>query len=195
VFTLRPGPVPLTSVAYWGPAAGLGGAPLPALSVRTGSPADLVSVSIEENPLAPVRVTGRMTDASTDVAVPVQAAPAPLSVLARSPESPRRSVLARGTSGLTATVALGQAQARAEASTDEAVVVTGELDVARYGAILRPHRLVGLRGAGASFDGLYRVREVTHLLERGGYRQRFRLGRPGTGTTTPAVPTATPIGG
>jgi hypothetical protein len=44
-----------------------------------------------------------------------------------------------------------------------------------------------MRGAGRSFDGLYQVRQVTHVLERGAYRQRFRLARPGTDTTTPVV--------
>ena len=61
------------------------------------------------------------------------------------------------------------------------------MDTSAYGAILRPHRLVGLRGAGRSFDGLYQVQKVTHVLQRGSYRQQFRLTRSGTDTTTPVV--------
>jgi len=74
------------------------------------------------------------------------------------------------------------------------VTATGELDVAGYGSILRSHRLVGVRGAGPSCDGLYQVDTVTHLIEQGGYRQKFTLVRPGVGTTAPVLPTS-PLGG
>lgn len=190
VFVLRPGPLPLTSVAYWGPAAGLAGRPLPALSVGTGSPADVLRLHFVDDALAPQRVTGLLDDASSAAARPLIAMPPQFSPLSRAPEPPRRTVLATGAGGLPAILARSRAQARADASSEEAVVAEGELDVASYGAVLQPHRLVGVRGAGAELDGMYRVDRVTHLLERGSYLQRFRLTRPGVGTTTAVVPTA-----
>ena len=42
---------------------------------------------------------------------------------------------------------MARAQARMDRSVD-AVVAEGELDGARYGGVLRPRGLVGMRGAG-----------------------------------------------
>ena len=78
----------------------------------------------------------------------------------------------------------------ADASAEQAVTAEGVLDTARYGTLLEPWRVVGVRGVGDAHDGLYRVRTVTHVLERGRFVQRFRLARSGTGTTTPVLPTA-----
>ena len=74
-------------------------------------------------------------------------------------------------------------------NTPDAVRGSGELDAARYGAVLRARQLVGVRGAGVDHDGLYYVRSVTHQIERGSYRQRFDLSREGTVSTVPLVPT------
>jgi hypothetical protein len=42
---------------------------------------------------------------------------------------------------------------------------------------------------GLSHSGIWYVRRVTHVLQRGSYRQRFQLSREGTGSLLPAVPT------
>ena len=65
---------------------------------------------------------------------------------------------------------------------------TGTLDVLRYGRVLRARGLVGVRGAGTAFDGLYYVSSVTHLIKRGEYKQSFTLARNGLISTLPAVP-------
>jgi hypothetical protein len=70
----------------------------------------------------------------------------------------------------------------------DAVFGTGTLDVARYGRILKSRRLVGVRGAGEAFDGLYYVTKVTHSIQRGDYRQSFTLARNALVSTLPAVP-------
>jgi len=195
VFVLRAGPVPLTSVAYWGPAAGLAGRPLPALSVGVGGTADVTDARFVHDALAPQRVVGRVADPDTGRILPLTAVPPAVSALSSRPQPATRVALSEGSGGVSASVARGRAQALADASADNAVIAEGTVDTGRYGAILRPHRLVGVRGAGRVFDGLYRVRGVTHVLERGSYLQRFRLGRPGIDTTTPAVPTAGGLGG
>ena len=53
----------------------------------------------------------------------------------------------------------------------------GTLHVTRYGQILRTRMLVGVRGAGLTYDGLYYVESVTHNLKRGEYKQSFSLSR------------------
>ena len=44
----------------------------------------------------------------------------------------------------------------------------------RYGRVLQARRLVGVRGAGMAFDGLYYVQSVTHTIKRGEYKQSSR---------------------
>lgn len=84
------------------------------------------------------------------------------------------------------TSAMARAQAQVDRSMD-AVVGEGELDGARYGSVLRPRGLVGLRGAGYSHDGLWYVRRVVHELAPNSYRQRFTIARDGYGSTVPVV--------
>jgi hypothetical protein len=69
----------------------------------------------------------------------------------------------------------------------EAVSAKGELDVLRYGSVLKPRRLVGVRGAGAAYDGLYYVKSVTHKIKSGEYKQSFELSRNGLISTVPQV--------
>ena len=53
----------------------------------------------------------------------------------------------------------------------------------RYGRVLKARQLVGVRGAGPAFDGLYYVKSVTHKLKRGEYKQSFTLVRNGLVST------------
>jgi hypothetical protein len=82
-------------------------------------------------------------------------------------------------------IALGLAEA---AKTSDAVTGTGALDVVRYGRILKARGLVGVRGAGDAFNGLYFVKSVTHKIKRGEYKQDFTLTRNGLVSTVPRVP-------
>ena len=70
----------------------------------------------------------------------------------------------------------------------EAVTGKGELDVVRYGRILKARGLVGVRGAGPAFDGLHYVKSVTHKIKPGQYKQSFELSRNGLISTIPRVP-------
>jgi hypothetical protein len=84
----------------------------------------------------------------------------------------------------------GQAATTALAASSrapDAITATGQLDTVRYGAVLRARRLVGVRGAGLTNDGMYYVRQVTHQIELGAYTQSFTLSREGTGTLLPVV--------
>jgi hypothetical protein len=80
---------------------------------------------------------------------------------------------------------LGMAEASKSADT---VTGRGTLDVGRYGRVLKPRQLVGVRGAGLAFDGLHYVTQVRHTIKRGEYKQAFNLSRKGLISTVPAVP-------
>jgi len=75
----------------------------------------------------------------------------------------------------------------AAAQNAEAVSCEGSLDVARYGGVLKARQLVGVRGAGPAFDGLYYVKSVTHKIKRGEYKQNFTLTRNGLVSTVQTV--------
>ncbi len=53
--------------------------------------------------------------------------------------------------------------------------------------MLRARHLVGVRGAGLAYDGLYYVSSVTHDIKRGEYKQSFSLTRDGLVSQTPVV--------
>ena len=70
----------------------------------------------------------------------------------------------------------------------DCVTGTGSLNVLRYGSVLKARQLVGVRGAGPAFDGLYFVSSVTNTIKRGEFKQSFELKRNGLVSTVPRVP-------
>ena len=67
------------------------------------------------------------------------------------------------------------------------VTGNGSLDVMRYNGLLRARMLVGVRGAGITYDGMYYVDSVTHNIKPGEYKQNFTLSRDGLISNTPKV--------
>ncbi len=192
VFYVTPGPTPFMNTAYWGPPIH-GGIPQPALSVNLGPVTNVNSISFSNNALAPVTVSGQVQDRQTNTTVPVMtfvSTRPPLSsepaILFNQPNT--RKVLFQG-SGLTITEAYARAQAQTDASTDNVVTASGELNAVRYGGILQSRGVVGLRGVGYNYDGLYYVKSVTHNITRGDYKQSFTLTRDGVGALSPVVTT------
>jgi hypothetical protein len=53
--------------------------------------------------------------------------------------------------------------------------------------MLKARQLVGVRGAGVAYDGLYYVQSVTSTLKRGQFKQNFQLTRNGLVSVTPRV--------
>src|SRR5262249_30066108 len=106
--------------------------------------------------------------------------------LVPSPTEARRTVLMRDTANQNPAQAATTALARATRSPDS-VRGEGELDSVRYGKVLRARKLVGVRGVGFTYDGLYYVRSVTHAIARGQYNQRFSTTREGTGSLSPVL--------
>ena len=143
------------------------------------------------NALTPVTVSGKVQDRTTNLVQPVSARvldESPLSLgSALATQSKVRNVWLGPTSGLSYTEAQARAQGRVDAAANSTIVAEGQLDTLRYGSLLEARRLVGVRGAGASYDGDYYVQHVTHSLALGQYKQSFTLLRQGVGATSPRV--------
>jgi hypothetical protein len=188
-FYVTPGPAPGMNTAYWGPKVRIG-LPQKALSVDMGAMTNVDSINFQNNATDATTVTGNVQDRDSNQATPVQTNTSTRPPLAAEPAlnqpNVARQVRFNPDGGLNSTQAMSQAQAITDASTDT-VSADGELNAARYGDILQARGLVGLRGVGYSYDGLYYVKKVTHKIKRGEYKQSFSLTREGLGATVPMV--------
>jgi hypothetical protein len=191
VFYIVPGPVPFANTAYWGPPV-REGVPQRALTFNMGPDSNVTSLNFQYNALSPVMVSGSMMDSQTNQSMPVQTFTSTRIPLVSQPASglPHiRRVLPEKTEGTSYMQGQACTQGRIDASFDNAVTAQGELDALQYGDLLHARKLVGLRGAGHSYDGSYYVKSVTHSISSGEYRQRFTLSREGTGALSPVVRT------
>jgi hypothetical protein len=192
IFTLRAGPVPLTNTAYWGPPKRVG-MPAPALTLGNSTFANVEQVTFGWNGRAAFQIMGLIPGPLEETpALPIVALePTLLPPLALKSPFPLSSLLGEklptGSDGFDEIRAMGQAQGRVNKSSTQVAKAEGVLDVSRYGSILRSGGLVGLRGAGTSFDGMWSVEKVTHKLRRNEYKQQFVLSRDGTEPLEPVV--------
>ena len=187
-FYVDPGPAPLTNVAYWGPEIRVG-PPQPALNVNMDVHTNVEALNFQFDGSSKVMPVVFVQNELTKVPIPIPIPDiSPLNPpLGLIPPFPARFELMRDTAKLSPVqaVMLGLAEA---AKTADAVTGTGSLDVLRYGRILQSRSLVGVRGAGEAFDGLYFVKSATHRIRRGEYKQDFTLVRNGLVSTVPRVP-------
>jgi len=186
VFYLRAGPTPGRNTAYWGPPVRQG-SPQHALSVNMGPNSNVDKIDFQNNSLAAVEVVGRVLDSSTNKPAPLQIPASQRSPLAGATPKTKRIMQFRK-SGLTGMQASARARGIMDAAADNAVTCSGELDSVRYGGLLQARELVGVRGAGRTYDGLWYVKKVTHKIRQDEYKQSFTLTREGTKSTVGAVP-------
>lgn len=192
VFTLRPGAVPLTNTAYWGPPKRIG-VPAPALTMGDSGFANVNQIVFTQDGRAAFQVSGLIpgpTEATP--ALPILALePTLLPPLALKSPFPASALLGTrlptGSDGFDEIRAMGFAQGRVNQSSTGVARAEGELDVEKYGSILRAGGLVGVRGAGMTFDGNWSVQQVHHKLQRNRYTQTFKLARDGTEPLLPLV--------
>ena len=187
VFHLDPGPEPGMSVAYWGPKVKVG-VPQPALNIdldaHTNSEAITFSFDSQDRSLPVVYVQNEQTKVPIPIPIPdIGPLNPPLGLVAPLPT--RFNALPE-TAKYTPVQAVLLGLAEASRSAD-CVTGTGSVDVQRYGHLLRARSLVGVRGAGLAFDGLYYVTRVKHSIKRGEYKQSFSLSRNGLISTVPEV--------
>ncbi len=207
VFYITPGPLPGQNTAYWGPRRRLDKLiPQPALSVNLGPSTNVDSVSFAYDAMAPTLVADTVQVSKPSLPFPLLWGPntslpplAPFrspefnfptvkySVLTKPPAESSKEPDTRAAPTIAQAYAL--AAAKVNAAADNVVSVTGQLDALRYGHILEPHGFVGMRGAGFTYDGMYYVKDVTHSIKKGDYKQKFTLSREGVGALTPIVRT------
>lgn len=190
VFYVEPGPAPGSNIAYFGPDIRIP-APQPALNVNMDAHTNVESLSFSLDGTAKKIVVMTVMDpVSRRTPIPI---PVPnLSVL-RPPMGARLTPPAKvefpgyvahlnpsDAANLALSIVFGA---------QDAISGSGSLDVLRYGHVLRARMMVGVRGAGLTYDGLYYVNSVTHDIKRGQYKQNFNLSRDGLVSNTPVVPT------
>jgi len=190
VFYVEPGPAPGSSIAYWGPDIRIP-IPQPALNVNMDAHTNVESLNFSLDGLAKkITVMTIFDPATKKIPIPV---PIPNISILRPPLGARLTPPAKvefyeDGAKLRITKALARALGISFASSD-AITASGSLNVLRYGHVLRSRMLVGVRGAGVAYDGLYYVNSVTHNIKRGEYKQSFNLSRDGLISLTPKVPT------
>jgi len=186
VFYIEPVTVGVNT-AYWGPENRLS-FPQPALSINMGPSSNVNSLSFSQDNLAPVATEGSFVEPFLKTSIPIPQLPSlRIPPLALMPVQAKRTVLMRDTANQNPAQAAVNTLAAASRVPD-AVTGQGELDFLRYGRVLRARKLVGVRGVGFSYDGIYYVHRVTHNITPGSYKQRFTLSREGTGSLLPALP-------
>ncbi|MEM8929870.1 MAG: hypothetical protein AAGE94_01780 [Acidobacteriota bacterium] len=211
-FSVIPGSSAGSNTAYWGPPK-TDGTPQAVLSANFGPKTNVKKLEMSYDARVPTQVYGQVLDLTQN---PAQVSPVALSApswraglsetealstntgIASDPTSFYSSLDdldVRGSllyhSGLDVSRATALATGKANRSVVEVQVIEGELDTETYGNILEVAGLVDLRGVGATFDGRYLVRQVTHIIEiendEPKYTQKFILSRGGYGTTISEV--------
>ncbi len=188
-FYLVPGPAPGVSIFYFGPDIRIP-IPQPALTVNMDANSNVEGLTFSLDGLAKKVVIMTIMDPITGkIPIPI---PVPNISLLRPPlgavlTPPMKISFPPEGGNLNSIQAIGLALAKA-GDTGEAVSGSGTLNVIRYGSVLRANELVGVRGAGRTYDGLYYVRTVTHNIKRGEFKQSFTLSRDGLVSLTQTVP-------
>jgi hypothetical protein len=188
VFYMDPLPVPGTVRAYWGPEIKVG-VPQPALNTDMDVFTNVESLSFnfdkESKEMPIVFIQNQASKVPIPIPIPdITPLNPPLGAV---PPLPPKLKFLNDTAKLSPIGAVMQGMAYASRHSD-AVTGEGSLDVSRYGRVLKARQLVGVRGGGDAFDGLYYVKSVSHNIERGQYRQNFSLARNGLLSTTSRVP-------
>jgi hypothetical protein len=188
IFYISPGPAPGANVAYWGPEIKVG-IPQPALNINMDAHTNVESLSFsfdtEHKTLPVIFIVNQQTHVPIPIPIPdITPLNPPLGLI---PPIPKKIEFMSETAKLTPIQAVLIGLTKAARSSD-AVTGNGTLDVLRYGRILKSRQLVGVRGVGLAFDGLYYVKSVTHNIKPGEYKQSFTLTRNGLISTVPKVP-------
>lgn len=187
VFYIDPGPFPGVNLAYWGPEIRVG-VPQPALNINMDAHTNVESLSFGFDGLSRKQPAILIPLPVVKLAIPI---PVPEIDLLRPPLAARQAPALRYEAladvaklGIPEAISRGLAEA---VGGSDAISGSGTLDVLRYGRVLKARGLVGVRGAGPAYDGLYYVSSVTHNIKRGEYKQNFQLNRNGLISLTPRV--------
>jgi len=188
VFYVEPGPAPGSSIAYFGPDYRL---PVPqaALTVNSDAASNVESLSFSlDGAVKKIVVITIMDPVTKKIPIPI---PLPNISILRPPMGvrlppPSKVEFAEGMAALGPSDALNTALGILMSANDS-ITGSGTIDVLRYGTVLRSKMMVGVRGAGLAYDGMYYVNSVTHNIKRGEYKQSFNISRDGLISNVPGV--------
>ncbi|MFZ1547113.1 MAG: hypothetical protein WAT12_08420 [Candidatus Nitrotoga sp.] len=188
IFYIEPGPVAGTNIAYFGPEIKVG-VPQPALNVDMDALTNVENLSFSFDPtkgvLPIVFIQNQLTRIPIPIPIPnINPLQPPLGLLS-TPISNLK--ILKDTAKMNPMQAISRGLNEAKKSQDS-VSANGSINVLRYGRPLKARQLVGVRGAGIAYDGLYFVNSVTSTLKRGEFKQSFNLTRNGLVSITPRVP-------
>lgn len=179
VFYIEPGPLPGQAIAYWGPEIKVG-KPQQALIVNSDAASNVDAMSFGFDGFSKTVYLMLIRDEELPFPIPIPIPDVnPLSPpLGKRLPLPLRVEPLRGVSHYTPAQAIMVGLAKA-ARAAEVISGSGNLNVMRYGRVLKPRRLVEVCGAGLPHDGLYFVRSVTNQIKPGEFKQSFTLSRNG----------------
>jgi hypothetical protein len=188
IFYIEPGPVAGTNIAYFGPEIKVG-IPQPALNVDMDALTNVENMSFSFDPtkgvLPVVFIQNQLTRIPIPIPIPnINPLQPPLGLLSTSISNIK---ILKDTAKMNPMQAILRGLNEAKKSQDS-VSANGSINVLRYGRPLKARQLVGVRGAGIAYDGLYFVSSVTSTLKRGEFKQSFNLTRNGLISITPRVP-------
>jgi hypothetical protein len=188
VFMMQPGLVVGQSFGYWGPDLRAGEIQ-PAINFDMDVARDMSggsgSVDTQEAKL-PIVV---IQNPQTGIPIPIPAIANPIlnPPLGAIPPIPLKIEVVPGTAKYNPVQAALIGMAKAARSQVGYSKVSGSLDATRYKRLLEPHKLVGLRGFGVTYDGIHYVEKVTSSFSRGELTQQFELTRNGLLSTVERV--------
>ena len=191
VFFVQAGPMPGQNIGYFGPDINLP-IPQPALTINMDAHSNVEALSFSLNGMAKkINIYSIFDPITQKVIVPI---PVPnINVLkpplGLRPLPPSKIGFADNTAKLFPDTAAQKiiGDLMSSSNNPPSVTGTGSLDVMRYNGLLRARMLVGVRGAGLTYDGMYYVDSVTHNIKPGEYKQNFTLSRDGVISNTPKV--------
>lgn len=188
IFYIEPGPAAGTNIAYFGPEIKVG-VPQPALNVDMDGLTNVENMNFSFDPtkgvLPVVFIQNQLTRFPIPIPIPnINPLQPPLGVLSTTLSNLK---ILKDTAKMNPMQAILRGLNEAKKSQDS-VSANGSINVLRYGRPLKARQLVGVRGAGIAYDGLYFVQSVTSTLKRGEFKQSFNLTRNGLVSITPRVP-------
>ena len=188
IFYIEPGPAAGTNIAYFGPEIKVG-VPQPALNVDMDALTNVENMNFSFDPtkgvLPVVFIQNQLTRFPIPIPIPnINPLQPPLGVLSTTLSNLK---IMKDTAKMNPMQAILRGLNEAKKSQDS-VSANGSINVLRYGRPLKARQLVGVRGAGIAYDGLYFVQSVTSTLKRGEFKQSFNLTRNGLVSITPRVP-------
>lgn len=197
VFYIKPGIVAGQSFAYWGPRIKVGQVQR-ALSVNIDGASNVDALNLSFDGMRKTVFVFYIQEENSKIPIPIPVPDiGPLNPpLGRKPPVPLSYTLLsnlapQGDDDSTAKYDVMTAAMRGLARASERADVisgSGSLDVARYGGLLEPRALVGVRGSGPTYDGHYYVKAVSSTIQRGSFKQSFRLTRNAFEPLTQEIP-------